>query len=292
MVSGLYRMLRKMGVDCHVVAPSAIPKSSVQRQTKTDRRDALALAQLYFYRPQPFVRVPTEQEEAERQLIRTREQLMNDKVRVMNQIKSFLNNYHFQPPEKKGSTSWSKEFRTWLKSIDTVYPQLRTVLDAKLRQLDFLEEEIKQITSAIRALSRTEAYHDRCQRLCQICGVGPLTAMAFLLEVYRPEEFATAGKLASHLGLTQCEYSSGGNVRRGHITHWGPAHLRRLLVEASWVWIRKDENARQCYLFIRHGKERKRAIIGMARRLAIAMWAMIVKEEDYNYHWFERHQAS
>ena len=150
---GLYRMLRKMGVDCHVVAPSATPKSSVQRQTKTDRRDALALAQLYFYRPQPFVRVPTEQEEAERQLIRTREQLMNDKVRVMNQIKSFLNNYHFQPPEKKGSTSWSKEFRTWLKSIDTVYPQLRTVLDAKLRQLDFLEEEIKQITSAIRALT-------------------------------------------------------------------------------------------------------------------------------------------
>ena len=116
--------------------------------------------------------------------------------------------------------------------------------------------------------------------------------MAFLLEVFRPEDFPTAAKLASHLGLTQCEHSSGGRVRRGHITHWGPAHLRKLLVEAAWGWIRKDPQAMQRYLSIRSGKERKRAIVAMARRLAIAMWAMTVKEQDYNYRWFEQSKAA
>ncbi len=289
---GLCRMLRRMGVDCQIVAPSAMPKSPVHKQTKNDRRDALALAQLYFNRPRSFVRVPTEQEEADRQLMRTRIQLVNDKVRVMNRIKSFLNNYGFQPPVGKGKATWSKAFRDWLKSFDTGHPGLRTALDAKLRQLDFLEEEIRRITAEITALSRTEAYHDRCQRLCRIRGVGTLTAMAFLLEVYRPHEFSTAEKLASHLGLTQCEYSSGGKVRRGHITHWGPSHLRRLLVEAAWIWVSKDENARQRYASIRFGKERKRAIVAMARRLAIAMWAMTVKEQDYDYHWVKAPQAA
>lgn len=289
---GLCRMLRRLGVDCQVVAPSAMPKSPVQKQTKNDRRDALALAQLYINRPRSFVRVPTEQEEADRQLIRTRTQLVNDRVRVMNEIKSLLNNYSFQPPVGKGNLTWSKGFRAWLKTFDAGYPGLRIALDAKVRQLDFLEAEIKGITAEITALSRTKSYHDRCQRLCQISGVGNLTAMAFLLEVYRPHDFITAEKLASHLGLTQCEYSSGGKVRRGHITHWGPAHLRRLLVEAAWVWVRKDDRARNRYYSIRSGKERKRAIVAMARRLAIAMWAMTVKEQDYDYHWAELPEAA
>lgn len=284
---GFCRMLRRLGVDCQIVAPSAMVKSPVQQQTKNDRRDALALAQLYFNRPRSFVRIPTELEEADRQLIRTRAQLVDDKVRTKNEIKSLLANYGLKPPFAKGKMTWSKSFKTWLKSVDPGYPGIRLALDAKARQLEFLEAEIKSITAGIVALSRTEAYHDRCQRLCQISGVGNLTAMAFLLEVYRPHEFSSAGKLASHLGLTQCEYSSGGKVRRGHITHWGPSHLRKLLVESAWGWVMNDPNAAIRYRSIRAGKERKRAIVAMARRLAIAMWAMIVKEQDYSYHWLE-----
>lgn len=288
---GLCRMLRQLSVDCRIVAPSAMPKSPVEKQTKNDRRDAQSLARLFINSPRSFVRVPTEQEEADRQLIRTRAQLVNDKVRVMNEIKSFLSNYGFSCPVGSGRMTWSKSFRKWLKSFDCAGP-LRTSLNMIVEQLEFLELKIKQITVEITALSRTETYHDRCQRLCQILGVGTLTAMAFLTEVYRPHEFNNAGKLASHLGMTQCEYSSGGKVRRGHITHWGPSHLRKLLVEAAWIWVWKDDRAGKRYLSIRSGKERKRAIVAMARRLAIAMWAMTVKEQDYNYHWAELPKAA
>ncbi len=59
---GLYRRLTELGVDCHVIAPTNVPKSALNRQIKNDRRDALLLAQIYINRPRSFVRVPTEPE--------------------------------------------------------------------------------------------------------------------------------------------------------------------------------------------------------------------------------------
>jgi transposase len=288
---GLCRMLRRLGIDCQIVAPAAVPKSTIGKQIKNDRRDALALAQLFVNRPRTFVRVPTEQEEADRQLIRTRSQLTDDRVRTMSRIKMLLLQYGFVAPAGKGRGPWTKKWRQWLKSFDCEAP-VRSALNALIAQFESLEAQIRVMNEEIRQLSRTEPYHDRCQRLCKIRGVGILTAMAFLLEVFRPEDFPTATRLASHLGLTQCEYSSAGHYRRGHITHWGPAHLRKLLVEAAWVWINKDSQARRRYYAIRAGKERKRAIVGMARRLAIAMWAMTVKEHDYAYQWYRLPRAA
>jgi transposase len=84
---------------------------------------------------------------------------------------------------------------------------------------------------------------------------------------------------------SDCEYSSGGKQRRGHITHWGPPALRRLLVEATWIWVSKDTQAQQRFHSIRAGKSPKVAIVGMARRLAVALWAMTVKKQEFAYHW-------
>jgi transposase len=122
--------------------------------------------------------------------------------------------------------------------------------------------------------------------LRHIPGVGLLTAMAFLLELFRPEDFATAEALACHVGFTCCEWSSGSRRRQGHITHFGPAILRRLFVEAAWTWVRKDPDARRCFEAISaSSKRRKIAIVAMARRLAIVMWAMTVRQQDYAYRW-------
>jgi transposase len=112
---GLCRMLRSLGIECEVVAPSAVPKSPVSKQTKTDRRDALALAQLSIYRPRSFVRIPTEQEEADRQLVRTRYQLQKDRVRVMTRIRSQLLNYGIRPPYRMAL--WTRRYRAWLRTF-------------------------------------------------------------------------------------------------------------------------------------------------------------------------------
>ncbi len=69
-----------------------------------------------------------------------------------------------------------------------------------LNELEHLEEQIRTLNKEIAALSRTDHYRERCQRLCsQLSGVGPLTAMTFLVELFRPEEFPNAESLASHM---------------------------------------------------------------------------------------------
>jgi transposase len=281
----LCRMLRSLGVNCQVVPVSKIPKTPESRQQKNDRRDAMSLAQLYFHPPKTFVRIPTEAEEADRQLIRTRDQMIKNHTRCMQRIKALLV-YHqiSRPPGIRAN--WGKAFRQWLHSNPGSSVELNRCLTVYLEELEQLERLIESLTASITALSTTDRYRPACDRLCnQLDGVGRLTAMAFLLEVFRPHEFGSAEAIASHLGLTPCEYSSGKRHRYGHITHWGPPHLRKLLVEASWAWVRKDQDAYRRYQQIRASSKRKIAIVAMARRLAIVMWAMTVKEQNYHYRW-------
>jgi transposase len=276
----LCRLLCGKGVDCRVVAPSQVPKSPNSQQQKTDRRDALMLAQLYFHPPRSFVRIPTEQEEQDRQLLRTREQLVRDGTRTRNRIKALLAFHHLDAVRPQ---HWNRVERQALRQA--VLPEtLRSTLDVHLAALEQIAQQIRTLDRQLIALSREARFHDRCALLREIPGVGHLTAMAFLLEVFRPEEFHSAEALACHVGFTCCEWSSGSRHRQGHITHWGSPMLRRLLVEAAWSWVRKDEYAHARFVQIsQNGTRKKTAIVGMARRLAIAFWAMSVKGEPFAY---------
>ena len=282
---GLCRHLISFGVDCRIIAPTQVAKPMENKVIKNDRKDAVMLANLYFHPPQRFVRVPTIQEENDRELIRTREQLIRTQVCLKNRIKAKLRYHSIFPPQDLRK-DWSRQYCDWVRDCaKSISNSLWFCLNELLDHLESIKEHIKRITKAIRELSMTEAYKENCERLCQISGIGPLTAMAFLLEVFRPEDFQTPGQLASHLGFTPRQYSSGKSHHLGHITNWGPSHLRRHLVEASWIWIFKDPQARRRFESLKAGKMTKIALVGMARRLAIIMWAMTVRGEDYNYRW-------
>ena len=277
----LCRTLQSLGVDCKVVSPSQVPKSPNSSQQKTDRRDALMLAQMIFHPPRSFVRVPTEQEEQDRQLLRTREQVVRDHTRTQNRIKALLA-FHYLDALKP--RLWTVAEKAALRHA-ALPDALRAALDVHLDTLERLEIQLRGLNRQLVSLSREDRFHDRCALLRDIPGVGPLTAMAFLLEVFRPEDFKTAEALACHVGFTCCEWSSGRTRHQGHITHWGSSILRRMLVEAAWSWVRKDEQAMALFEKIsQNGKRKKTAIVGMARRLAIALWAMTVKGEPFAYH--------
>ncbi len=277
---GLCRYLIGQGVDCQIAPPSQVPKGAQAKQQKTDHLDALTLAHMFWTPPRTWVHVPTEQEEADRQLSRTRDQVMNDRVRVKNRIKSLLLFHGLQspfPPQRY----WTKEYRRWLRTCDCL-AATRIAIDVALDELEAIEQQLKVITKAIKAMNASATYRDRTQRLCQVKGVGELTVNAFVTEMYRPERFASGKQVGAHLGLTPCEWSSANTRHMGHITHWGPSHLRKLLVEAAWRWVQKDPYAKKKYDAIHAGKTRKVAIVAMARKLAVILWAMLVKEQDYN----------
>jgi len=281
---GLYRLLVSLDVDCRIIAPSQVAKATANKVVKNDRRDAIMLSNLFFHPPRYFVRVPSLQEENDRELIRTREQLIRTQISIKNRIKAKLR-YHSISQEKKTGKDWNQQYCDWVRNCASGTCSLSLCLNELMDQLESVKVQIKRVTRAIRDLSKTEHYKVNCDRLCTIKGVGSLTAMAFLLEVFRPEDFQTPRQLSSHLGLTPRQYSSGKSHYLGHITNWGPSHLRRYLVEATWIWIAKDPDARKRFHSLKAGKMTKIALVGMARRLAIIMWAMTVRKEEYNYRW-------
>ena len=106
--------------------------------------------------------------------------------------------------------------------------------------------------------------------------------MTFLTEVYRPERFTRQGQLAKYVGLAPLIRQSGNTRREGALIKAGREHLRSLLVEAAWVWVRREAPAVEVYRRLVHNTgSPQKAIIGMARRLAIRFWIMLPRREDY-----------
>ena len=143
---------------------------------------------------------------------------------------------------------------------------------AKLTQA--IEEEVKKCPAA--------------RRLKTHPGVGPLTALAFVLIIGKADRFPCGKQIASYLGLVPLEKSSGNQRRLGHITKQGNSLLRFLLVEAAQVTVRSlpEWRSKYCHLALRRG--RKIAKVAMARKLAVRLYWMMRKEWEHNFAPFVR----
>jgi transposase len=112
-------------------------------------------------------------------------------------------------------------------------------------------------------------------------GVGPLTALAFVLIIGSPERFRCGKQISSYVGLIPCEDSSAGHQRLGHISKQGNSLLRFLLVEAAQIAVRHDPDWRRRFLHLAVRRERRIAKVAMARKLAVRLYWMWRKGWDY-----------
>ena len=159
---------------------------------------------------------------------------------------------------------------------------VRFSLDILLDELAHLEELFRRVEQQLVLLARQQRHAVAVEHLVSHPGVGRTTAMTFLTEVYRPERFTHQGQLAKYVGLAPLTRQSGNMRREGALIKAGREHLRSLLVEAAWVWIRRDVPAAEVYRRLVHNTgSPQKAIIGMARRLAIRLWVMLMRREDY-----------
>jgi transposase len=119
------------------------------------------------------------------------------------------------------------------------------------------------------------------RRLMTHPGVGPLTALAFVLIMGNADRFHCGKQVASYVGLVPLEESSGNRRRLGHITKQGNSMLRFLLVEAAQVTVRSVPEWRSKYFHLAMRRGRKIAKVAMARRLAVRLYWMWRKQWDY-----------
>jgi len=274
----LYDRLVRYGADCVVTPPSLIPMEYGNR-VKTDRRDSRKLAHFLSKGMLKRVWVPSKEERFHRQVTRRRRQLIRDRVRIQNRIKSELQCYGLDLGET--NQNWGKVYVANLHRIRFRNRWMQQSFNRLLEQYDFLCEQVKKQTLLLKELSKTELYRERVAILQSVPGIGLIVAMEILLEFQDVSRFRRADQLAAYVGLTPSQYSSADKVRMGRITGIGKNSLRSALVEASWKLIKKDGAMQEKYERIKARSGGKRAIVAIARTLLLRTRRMLLDGTPY-----------
>lgn len=226
----LARCLQAHGYDCILVAPSKIPRQPGDR-VKTNRRDADQLARLYRAGELTAIYVPDPQDEAVRDLIRARYQVLKQQHRARQQLKMFLLRHNFR---YAGTKAWTQKHVNYLATVKLPFAEQQWVF----------QEMVNGITEAGERLARYEAQLPRAvagwrwepvvKALMSLRGLAMLNAATLVAELGDLTRFPTAPQLMGYLGLVPSEDSTGDKRRQGGITKMGNAIARRALIEAAW----------------------------------------------------------
>src|ERR1700758_4659259 len=243
------------------------------RKKKTDREDARHILKLMLKDDFPRIWVPSWENRDLRQLLWHRHRMVQARTRIMNQLQAVALNEGLRCKKRL----WREHGRQQLESFRLAPWASRRRRDL-LELLDRLNPTITELSQAI------EQEVEKCpeaQRLMTHPGVGPLTALAFVLIIGDADRFQCGKQVASYLGLVPLEDSSGNRRRLGHITKQGRSMLRFLLVEAAQVTVRSLPQWRSKYVHLTMRRGRKIAKVAMARKLAVRLYWMMRKEWDY-----------
>ena len=266
------RLLAELQCELWIGDAAEISAKRVRKQ-KTDRQDAQLILRLMLRDDFPQIWVPSWENRDLRQLLWHRHRMVQARTRLMNQLQAVALNEGLRCKKRL----WRDAGREQLEAFKLAPWASRRRGDL-LELLDQLNPTIAKLTQAIdREVEKCPA----ARRLQTHPGVGPLTALAFVLIIGKADRFQCGKQIASYLGLVPLEKSSGNQRRLGHITKQGNSLLRFLLVEAAQVTVRSlpEWRSKYCHMALRRG--RKIAKVAMARKLAVRLYWMMRKEWDY-----------
>ncbi len=266
------RLLAELQFELWIGDAAEIQSKRVRKQ-KTDRQDAQLILRLMLKDDFPRIWVPSWENRDLRQLLWHRHRMVQMRTRIMNQLQALALNEGLRCRKRL----WREHGRQQLESFRLAPWASRRRCDL-LELLDRLNPTIAELSQAIEQEAET---YPEAQRLMTHPGVGPLTALAFVLIIGKAERFQCGKQIASYLGLVPLEKSSGNRRRLGHITKQGSSMVRFLLVEAAQVTVRSLPEWRRKYAHLMMRRGRKIAKVAMARRLAVALYWMWRKGWNY-----------
>jgi transposase len=271
------RILRPHVAEVVVVNTRRLAAISEAKQ-KSDRRDARTLAQLLAARIVEGNWQPDEQTRTLRRLVARRASLVTSRVRAKNEILAVLHrNLAPRPPM---TDAFGVAGRQWLDQL-TLPVDERDTIDAALRQIDFLTEEITRIE---RHLAEFALRSEHARRLLTVPGVGLTTATTFLAYAGEISRFPTPGRLVGYLGLDPKLHQSGNqDPRPGRISKEGAALARHVLVEAALTAVRSPGPLRGFYERVRARRGHQIAIVATARKMTVLFWHLLTTEQDYAF---------
>jgi transposase len=264
---------------------------------KTDRRDARKLAELLRAGMLTEVLPPTEDEEAVRDLTRSRDDAQRDLTRARNRLSKFLLRRGCVYAIDRKPT-WSQKYRSWLRALSFEHGADQVIFEDYLLAVEQVEGRLEALTDRIEHVAEQEPWRERVQALRCFHGINTVTALALVAEIHDPRRFSHPRRLMSYLGLVPRESSSGMRERRGGITGAGNRHVRRLMVEASWHYRHRPSTLsltkrrqgqpprvvaiadkamqrlhRRFTRMLERGKPRPKVVVAIARELTGFVWA-------------------
>jgi transposase len=267
------RLLAELGFELWIGDPAEIKAKRVKKQ-KTDREDARLLLKLMCEDRFPRIWVPSPENRDVRQLLWHRHRLVQTRTRIMNQLQALAMN----EGKRWKSRLWSKQGRAEFEKL-ALGPWASRRRSELLELLDRLNPSIEELTAAVEqeANKRPEAL-----RLMTHPGVGPITALAYVLIIGTPERFARGKQIGTSVGMIPTEDSSAGKQRLGHISKQGNSLLRYLLGEAAQSATRFNPHWRRRYMRLAMRRHRSIAKVAMGRRMAIRLYWMWRNGCDYS----------
>lgn len=229
---GLCRHLRGNGIDCIVVAPSQIPKKDGER-IKTDRRDASNLARLHRAGELQEIYVPSRDDEAMRDLLRSRDDARHASRKAKQRLLSFLLRHG---KTYTGKTNWSQPHFNWLAECKFEHPAQQIAFQEYIGTINEAVCRLKRLDMQISKLAKEWKQAPLVASIQSLRGVAELTAVTIIAELGNLERFTNPKKLMAYIGLVPSVYSTGSTTRHGGITKTGNGFVRRVLVEAGWTY--------------------------------------------------------
>jgi transposase len=271
---GIVRLLEPF-VHRLVIANPLQVRAIAHAKIKTDKIDAAVLAKLHASGFLPEVWMPDEATETLRRLVAQRTQVVQQMTRIKNRLHSVLH-ANLIPPF--AGELFSLTGRAWLETL----PLAADERIAVRRYLADLDQRATDLDALNQALAERSLQPERARRLMTLGGVHVTVAMGLLAAIGDITRFASPEKLVSYLGLNPSVRQSGNRpAQHGRITKQGRSHARAMLVEAAWATARAPGPLRAFFLRIQSRRGKQVAAVATARKLAVLVWHLLTKEENY-----------
>jgi transposase len=274
----LYSVLAEAGLPVICVETRHMRAMLKAQINKTDRNDARGIAQMMrvgLYRP---VHVKTLRSQKLRVLLTHRKLLQSKAIAIENDLRATLRNFGL----KVGMIGTVK-FETRIRELVESLPDLTVLVEPLLIVRQVVREQLGILHRRLLAIVRDD---DVCRRLMTIPGVGPVVALTYRVTVDVPARFRNSKAVGAVFGLTPSKYQSGQNERTGGISRCGDEMMRMMLYEAAqsmlvrsakWSWLKA-----WAMKIARH-RGMKKAIVALARRLAVIMHRMWVDGTEFRW---------
>jgi transposase len=286
----LHRWLCEREIESHVVDAASIAAPRRKRKAKSDGIDGETLLRTLaaWCRHEPrvcsMVVPPTPEEEDRRRVSRERARLVGERTALTNRIKGLLINQGIA-----GFMPLKRDRHARLAALCTgdgrpLPDRLKAEISRMLERLELVLRQISQVEAerdAMLAEARQSDPASPIALLMTLGGIGPEISSGLGLECFT-RSFANRRQVASFVGLAPTPWRSGGIQHEQGISKAGRPGLRKLMIEAAWLWLRyQPDSALSAWFNARagnaKGRERRIAVVALARKLLVALWRFVTQ---------------